>query len=336
METTNLIPAIIPSSVEVANPEVITTSYPQVITQNKNPSFLEGPSTAISLKDLTEKSIVPFYKDGESISHQAFITTVMEAAKIVWGDVSEPQIRVSHLIRGKKNEAIGKSTLSDNEFSQYYERMAFKCEISNIKGFISGQDLTLSIAGVRSYYGSRFHSKKPAEKFSICVGHTVFCCDNQCIRTDGTKIGIQCYDIASLFKEAITLFMGFNIEKSLLSFDSLQNAVLSESQFCSVLGRMRLLNAMSPSEQKKHPAILMGDSQMNAVARLALQEDNPFRANPVDGSISLWNFHNLLTESIKSSYIDLALPRFANATDLSVGLASALDGMDQTDDWFLN
>lgn len=342
MKTTELIPAIIPATVEVANPEVITTSYPQVITNSgNNPSFLEGPSSAISLKDLTEKSIVPHYRNLEpSISHTAFIMTLMEAARIVFGSVSEPEIRVSHEIRAKKASALKKAQkdLQPSDFTLYYERMCFLCTLPGITTNIGGQEMTLSIFGSRTYQNSKFHTSKnkQGEAFNFGLGATVKICSNQCITTSGTKIAVKCSDVNSLLKEALILFSNFSVENNFRTFGTLQDYELTESQFCSLLGRMRLLNAMSPSQQKTHPAILLGDSQMNAVARLALQEDNPFRANPVDGSISLWNFHNLLTESIKSSYIDLALPRWANATDLSIGLASALDGRDQTYDWFLN
>ena len=48
----------------------------------------------------------------------------------------------------------------------------------------------------------------------------------------------------------------------------------------------------------------------------------------------MWNFHNLLTEANKSSYIDSYLSRAVNATDVSVGLNNALHG-DTTYQWFL-
>ena len=48
----------------------------------------------------------------------------------------------------------------------------------------------------------------------------------------------------------------------------------------------------------------------------------------------MWDFHNLLTESNKSSYIDSYLQRAVNATDVTVGLNNALHG-DSTYQWFL-
>lgn len=43
-------------------------------------------------------------------------------------------------------------------------------------------------------------------------------------------------------------------------------------------------------------------------------------------SISMFDFHNLLTEANKSSYIDSYLQRAVNATEVSVGINNALHG----------
>lgn len=330
------------NSLAVIADEVITINEHgrnQNMINRPNPSFLEGPSSTITLQDLSEKSIVPFYRDFEpSISHQLFIQTVMEAAKIVFGEISEPEIRVSHEIRARKPHAISKpkSELTEADQTLYYERLCWLCNVPGITTQINGQEMTLSFGGVRSYQGVRFHSRKTSERFSFFIGASVKICSNQCISTSGSKISIQCNNVETLFNEALSLFSNFNIENNLKLFGSLQDITMTESQLCSVLGRMRLLNAMSLNQQRQHPQILLGDSNMNAVARLAVQEGNPFRMND-DGSISLWNFHNLLTESIKNSYIDTVLPKWTNATDLSIGLVNALNGNDSEGySWFLN
>ena len=53
-----------------------------------------------------------------------------------------------------------------------------------------------------------------------------------------------------------------------------------------------------------------------------------------DSTISMFDFHNLLTESNKSSYIDSYVQRAINATDVAVGIAKALQG-DSEYSWFL-
>ena len=79
------------------------------------------------------------------------------------------------------------------------------------------------------------------------------------------------------------------------------------------------------------PNLLITDSQINNVCR-------GFYSNPEfgakDDTISMWDFHNLLTESNKSSYIDTYLQRAVNATDVAVGISNALHG-DSRYSWFI-
>ena len=53
-----------------------------------------------------------------------------------------------------------------------------------------------------------------------------------------------------------------------------------------------------------------------------------------DDSLSMWDFHNLLTESNKGSYIDTYLQRAVNATEVTVGINNALHG-DEKYRWFI-
>jgi hypothetical protein len=54
-----------------------------------------------------------------------------------------------------------------------------------------------------------------------------------------------------------------------------------------------------------------------------------------DNSISMFDFHNLLTQANKGSYIDTYLQRAVNATEVSVGLNMALQGAEIPYSWFL-
>ena len=48
-----------------------------------------------------------------------------------------------------------------------------------------------------------------------------------------------------------------------------------------------------------------------------------------------WKFYNLLTGANKSSYIDSVLDRSLNATEIAVGINSALHG-DEKYQWFID
>lgn len=80
------------------------------------------------------------------------------------------------------------------------------------------------------------------------------------------------------------------------------------------------------------PELLISDSQISTMTR-EYCKDGSFRRNS-DGSINLWNVYNLLTGSVKSSYIDSFLDRNVNAFSFSKGIADALDG-ESAFKWFL-
>ena len=77
--------------------------------------------------------------------------------------------------------------------------------------------------------------------------------------------------------------------------------------------------------------MLITDSQINNVCRDYFTNPN-FGAK--GNTISMFDFHNLLTEANKSSYIDTYLQRAVNATEVAVGINNALHG-DTKYAWFL-
>ena len=72
--------------------------------------FIEANTMEIDLQHLQSDCIVPvFSKDNElTISHNAFIETVWEAANTFFtGEtIDKPDIRVSHIVKGRIPEAI--------------------------------------------------------------------------------------------------------------------------------------------------------------------------------------------------------------------------------------
>ena len=74
-------------------------------------NFLEANTNSISLEELTEQCVVPTWANQElTISHQDFINTVHDAALNVFSGetVNNPEIRVSHIVRGRIPSALGK------------------------------------------------------------------------------------------------------------------------------------------------------------------------------------------------------------------------------------
>ena len=301
-------------------------------------SFLEANTDSISMEDLANKCVVPTWANQElTIAHQDFISCVHEAASDFYrGErLNMPDIRVSHIVRGRIPQALGKkaSELLECEKTQFYQRLAFAFTIPTIIETVRGERLELCIGGVRNYSDlNLYRATKGIEKFSVFVGWRVRICSNQVLTGEGVKFNIEVTNTSELYRHVLELFHSFNPAKEIHLLQSLSDTYLTETQFAQVVGRMRMYQALSPGRQKQIPRLLITDSQINSVCR-------DFYSNEHFGvkgnAISLFDFHNLLTESNKSSYIDTYLNRAVNATEVSVGLNNVMQGLDNRYAWFL-
>ena len=293
--------------------------------------FIEANTKDVTIEHLKDDCIVPvFSKDNEiTISHPNFIETVWEAANRVFPseNIELPEIRVSHIIKGRTPEAIHKSVkdLLEEDKTIYYERMMFCFEIPSIHEDINGNRLNLTIGGVRAYNHENLYSRKGMEKFKIFIGFKNMVCCNMCVSTDGFKSELKVMDVHGLLNAAIQLFQDYNTAKHLYYMGAFKDSYMTEQQFAQFLGKSRLYQYL-PNEQKKRlPRMLMTDTQIGLVAKAYYNDDN-FSVIEYGNEISMWNVYNLLTGANKSSYIDNFLDRSLNATQLADGLNKALHG----------
>ena len=304
---------------------------------NSNVSFLEANTNAISLDKLASTCVVPTWGNQElTIAHQDFINCVHDAAKDFYHgeQINTPAIRVSHIIRGRTPNALGKkaSELLECEKTQFYQRMAFAFTIPTVYETLNGQKLELCVGGVRNYNDlNLYRASKGVEKFSIFVGWRVNVCSNQVLTGDGVKLSIEVMSIRDLYKSVMELLYHFNPAKDIHLMQTLSNTSLTETQFAQIIGRMRMYQALPQGYTKQIPRLLITDSQINSVCR-GYYSNSDFGAK--DDTLSMWDFHNLLTESNKGSYIDTYLQRAVNATDVAVGINNALHG-DEKYKWFI-
>lgn len=293
--------------------------------------FIEANTKEVTIEHLKDDCIVPvFSKDNEiTISHPNFIESVWEAANRVFPSesIELPEIRVSHIIKGRTPEAIHKSVndLLEEDKTIYYERMMFCFEIPTIHEDIMGNRLNLTIGGVRAYNHENLYSKKGVEKFKIFIGFKNLVCCNMCVSTDGFKSELKVMDTNGLFNAAIQLFQEYNIAKHLYYMGAFQDSYMTEQQFAQFLGKSRLYQYLPLEQKKSLPQILMTDTQIGIVAKSFYHDDN-FSLPDNQKEISMWNVYNLLTGANKSSYIDNFLDRAYNATQLADGLNKALYG----------
>jgi hypothetical protein len=305
----------------------------------KDVRFIEANTLAISLDEIRDQHIIPvFTKDNTPLISQAdFITYAREIVEEISGhDATFPAVRVSHPIKGRTFEARNKkaSDLLDHEKTIFFERLAWISEIPAITETVNGQSLSLCFGGVKAYNLDSLNNRYGASQhFKFFIGFKVKVCTNLCIWTDGFSHDIKARNLTDLSNSIYELVNNYSSQSHIKVLSKMSDYELSERDFATFLGRARMYNHLPKEQRKLIPELLVSDSQISAMTR-AYYNDDSFRKNQ-DGSINLWNVYNLLTGSVKTSYIDSFLDRNANAFTFTKGIADALEGENEYS-WFLN
>ncbi|MEC5158871.1 DUF3871 family protein [Chryseobacterium sp. MP_3.2] len=301
--------------------------------------FIEANTQEVNLSHLKTDCIIPvFSKDNErTIAHQEFIQVIINAVKEVFPmqSLAQPEIRVSHQIKGRIPAAIYKNAkdLLDHEKTIYYERMAFIIKIPGIKDLINGNELTLTVGGVRAYNQENLYGKKSMEKFRFFIGFQNMVCCNMCITTDGFLEELRASTIEELQTKALEVMQNYNAELHLTQMKEFTQEYLTEHQFAQLIGKSRLYGYLPKVEKMTVPALNFNDSHINTIAKDYYEDENFSRLE--DGRINLWDVYNLFTQANKSSYIDTFLDRNLNAFEFSKGIQKALNG-NSPYHWFLS
>ena len=134
------------------------------VSNKPSSSFIEANTQKVTLEHLKNDCVIPvFSKDNEStISHFQFIDKTHEVVQKLFPDmeIKTPNIRVSHVIKGRIPSAVGKPAkeLLPHEKTIYYERCAFLIELPSVKEIVNGNELSLSIGG-----GKKLQPRKPIQ-----------------------------------------------------------------------------------------------------------------------------------------------------------------------------
>ena len=301
---------------------VLNNTEHQIIDENEvvkfpRRNFIEANTTEVSLIHLQNECTIPvFAKDNEcTISHFEFIDSTKEVIEDIlqFKGVLEPDIRVSHVIKGRIPTAINKPAkeLLESEKTIYYERMAFVIEIPEISEIINGNKLNLTIGGVRSYNQENLFSKKSMEKFKVFIGFQNTVCTNLCISTDGLKEDLRVSSIMELKSKIYELINSYKKKEHLLNLEKMFRYSLTETQFAHLIGKMKLFPYLTKEEKQTLFPLAINDSQLNIIVKDYHTDDYFSKAE--NNTINFWNLYNLFTEANKSTYIDSNLERNVNA-----------------------
>ena len=300
-------------------------------------NFMEANTKQVTLNHLKKECIIPVYSDNEStISHAQFIEATKHVVQANFHKeiVLQPNIRISHVIKGRVPSAIGKSVkeLRPEEKTIYYQRCAFIIEVPSLKENLNNNALSLTIGGVRSLNQENLYSKRNLERFKVFIGYKNSVCTNLCISTDGLKADIRVSSILELQEKINELVQQFDKDRFLGNMERLNRYYLTEIQFAHLIGKMRMYLHLNKNERVGKQALLMTDNQIGTVVKNYYEDANFSRSN--DREINLWSFYNLMTEANKSSYIDSNLERNASAFEFSSQLANSIQN--QKENWFLD
>lgn len=316
----------------------MTNSIVSPKTNNPNSKFLCSKSEVSSLEEIRNAHIIPvFSKDNMPlISQPEFIQTTADIATDVFGEQYKSlDVRLSHPVKGRTFEARYKKAadLLQHEKTVYFERMAFLMEFP-ICDTVQGEQVWLTVAGVKAYNIDNMgtSSERGTQTFKIAVGFKVQVCTNLCTWADGARLEIKVQSLDALGVEIKTLLSNYSSRAHLEVLRQFSDYHLTENQFATLLGKARLYQHLPLAERQQLPQLILGDTQINTVAKSYYSNPNFSRRHT--GEIDLWRFYNCCTEGVKSSYIDTFLDRNVNAFEFTNGVARALDG-DDNYQWFL-
>ena len=310
--------------------------------ETPQPHFIESNTSGITLEELKRKCIVPSFKDSSlTLSHQVFAENVLGAAMDYFNGETfgELECRVSHPISGRTPNALLKPEkfLTEADKTLFFQRFCFCFELTSMTKTIDGQPICLTIGGVRAYNEQNLYANKSPEKLKIFIGWRVKVCSNLMLSCDGLQDRLEVMSSLDIYKSALDLFTAFDPIDNFNMLENLVNTRLSTQEFCNIIGRMRLYQALpARTRQELHlPELLLGDSQINAATREFVGNEN-FGLNGQD-SISCYQLLQCLNESSKSSYIDTFLTKNRNCVEIATGIQKAIEGRDTENySWFLS
>lgn len=232
-----------------------------VLSQSKyqHKPFIEANTQEIDIYKLANNCIIPvFSKDNEkTIAHQEFIEIAQNCITKVFPNQTfcEPEIRVSHQIKGRTPDAIYKDAkdLLSHERTQYFERMAFVIKIPSIIGLVTGNELALTVGGVRAYNQENLYNKKTFEKFKFFIGFQNKVCCNLCVWTDGFVDDLRVSSNGELQSKLLHILTNYNAEQHLLDMKAFANYSLTEHQFAQLLGRIKMYQHLPKGEKQNIP-----------------------------------------------------------------------------------
>lgn len=257
---------------EVVRPLIIPVEI--VRTDSNNRSFIEANTVEGDLRIIREHHTIPaFSKDNERlISHADFIEATYDVAQDFFAGekLLQPAIRLSHEVNRRVPSAKDKAAnqLEEWEKTIYYQRMMFCIELPGISDIIDGNQLSLTIGGVKSYTLDNLYSKKGAdEHFKLFLGFKNRVCTNLSVWSDGLVNDLKVTNLVQLKACIRSLLEEYNQNLHLYHLKKFAEHSITENQFAHLVGRCRMYSHLPHELKAEIPPILFGDQQMSTAVK---------------------------------------------------------------------
>lgn len=318
--------------------EIINGNDNENEATDNHPQFIGANTISLPLNTILQQHTIPvFAKDNEQmISHGEFIQAAYDVVSKLFGKetILKPNIRLSHPIKGRVPQARNKpkNELLPHETTLYYERMAFIIEIPSIQTIIDGNQLNLTVGGIKAYNLDNLLSRSNEQQFKLFIGFQNKVCTNLYVSTDGFAGNVKVISIEQLKQSIEQLFALYNPVQFSEELSNFINYELTDKQFAQLIGRCKIYKHLPESLKSNLPVIQLGDAQINTICK-DYYSDQSFCCDAY-GNVNLWKLYNLFTGANKSSYIDNFLDRSVHAFSLTKEIMLALQN--GSNSWFLN
>jgi hypothetical protein len=318
--------------------EVAAVLAPSTAAISTDRHFITADTVPVLMQELRTSHIIPSHgQDNEPfISQSQFVELAMKITAETYPDdqILEPAIRVSHPQKGRIPSAKDKRVedLQPEEITVYCDRMVFGIEIQSIKNNVGENPLSLIVGGIKVYSRDNMTGKKGPEHFKFFVGYVNMVCANLCVSLDGVNEDLTASNMEELEAGMRAVLNRYNSETHILQLREFHNCTLTRSDFTKFIGKANLYILMTTEEKRDLPEFLFNDSQISVICKDYLRDKNFGRDE--NGSITLWQFYNLLTESVKKTHLKEFMNKATHAFTFVDQLREALQ--QGTYHWFLD
>ena len=205
-------------------------------------------------------------------------------------------------------------------------------EVPEVSQTVNGNQVNLTIGGVRAYNQENLYSKKSPEKFKVFIGFKNSVCTNLCISTDGFSNEIRVVSTNELHNQINELFINYNQAEHLDAMVKMNQLEITEEQFAHLIGKCRMYQHLTKEEKQSIFPVTFNDGQLNNVIKNYYLDPN-FKKE-TGNHLKLWQLYNLFTGANKSSYIDNHLERNVNAYGFINNLGFSIENGNAN--WFLS